>query len=92
MAHLLRRIHAGILVRAGASPGSGNLHRVSRRTVTNKTSQARDLNGEGLPCLASSSAPQPSSSPLPGVEQGFGFRIREQGDGTADAGGKVSEW
>jgi hypothetical protein len=33
-------------------PGSGNLRRLSRRTVTNKTSQAADLKGGGLRYLA----------------------------------------
>ena len=55
-AHWLRRAHAAIIVHARPLPGSGNLRRLSRRTVTNKTSQAADLKGGGLRYLAFTSS------------------------------------
>ena len=50
--HGLRRAHAAISVHAGATPESGNLRHLSRRSVTNKTSQAADVKGRGLRYLA----------------------------------------
>ncbi len=63
-ADLLRGAHAAIMVHVGPLPGIGNLRRVSRRSVANRTSQAADLEGgDALPCLFFRSTP--SSLPLP---------------------------
>jgi len=69
-AHSLHRTHAGILVHAGPLPGNGNLHRLSRRTGTNKTSQAARLKRGGLRYLALSisGACKVDSPPLIGVK------------------------